>query len=246
MFSWLARIILRNRLIFMVIFGMLTIFLGYESTKIQLSYDFAKILPESDPDFQAYAAFKQRFGEDGSVMVIGVADSSFFSKDKFNDWYLLGENIRKLDGIEAVVSCTQVYTVQRNDSLRKFDVKPLMSAPLSTQEEVDAVRDQLYAMPFYEGFIINKETSATLMAITFDKKKLNTSSRLDIVHEIKQEALRFGEKHKVNIHLSGMPYIRPTNSRYSRAVRYSNKARFSGTTPIRRFTSNACRASAGS
>ena len=208
MFTWLARIILRNRLIFTILFGLLTIFMGYEATKIQLSYDFAKILPESDPDYQAYIEFKKRFGEDGSVMVIGVRDTAFFTKDKFNDWYQLGEDIRKLDGIEAVISCTQVYTIQRNDSLRKFDIKPLMSAPLGSQADVDAIREQLYAMPFYEGFIINKETSATLMAITFDKKKLNTHSRLDIVHGIKQKALSFGDKHKVDMHLSGMPYIR--------------------------------------
>ncbi|MFN8153872.1 MAG: hypothetical protein U0Y08_06240 [Bacteroidia bacterium] len=185
MFNWLARIILRNRLTLLILFGVITIFMGYEATKIQLSYDFAKILPESDPDFQAYSAFKKKFGEDGSVMVIGVRDSNFFTKEKFNDWFTLGNNIRKIDGIEAVVSCAQVYTVKRNDTLRKFDVTPLVTDPLPSQAAVDSIRDIIFNLPFYEGFIISKESHATLMAITFDKNKLNTKNRLDIVHDIK-------------------------------------------------------------
>ncbi len=208
MFTWLSRLILRNRLIFTILFGVITLFMAYEATRIQLSYDFAKILPESDPDFQAYVNFKKKFGEDGSVMVIGVQDKDFFTKEKFNAWYALGSEIRKIDGIEAVVSCAQLYTVTRNDSLRKFDVSPLMTAPLNTQEEVDRLKEEIYTLPFYEGFILNKETGATLMAITFDKRKLNTSNRLDIVHDIKQRTLAFGEKYKVSVHMSGMPYIR--------------------------------------
>lgn len=208
MFNWLARIILRNRLTLLILFGVITIFMGYEATKIQLSYDFAKILPESDPDFQAYSAFKKKFGEDGSVMVIGVRDSNFFTKEKFNDWFTLGNNIRKIDGIEAVVSCAQVYTVKRNDTLRKFDVTPLVTDPLPSQAAVDSIRDIIYNLPFYEGFIISKESHATLMAITFDKNKLNTKNRLDIVHDIKEHALEFGQKHHIDVHLSGMPYIR--------------------------------------
>ena len=53
MFTWLARFILRNRLTLMSVIALLTVFMAYEATTIQLSYDFATILPESDPDFQA-------------------------------------------------------------------------------------------------------------------------------------------------------------------------------------------------
>ena len=41
----------------------------------------------------------------------------------------------------------------------------------------------------------------------------------------------------------GIRWMRPTNVRYSRAVRLSNSARSSGMTPIRRFASSASRGS---
>jgi predicted RND superfamily exporter protein len=70
MFLFISRFILRNRIPLLVIVGMLTAFFGYHASKIQLSYDFAKVLPASDKYFREYEKFKQLFGEDGSVLVI--------------------------------------------------------------------------------------------------------------------------------------------------------------------------------
>jgi len=208
MFTWLSRFILRNRLLLMIIIGVITVFMGYMATKIQLSYDFARILPESDPDFKAYESFKKKFGEDGSVMVLGVEDKNFYELAKFRDWYTLGNEIKALDGIEAVVSVARLYSVQRNDSLQKFDVVPIVSKTPSSQAEIDSIHAAIDNLPFYKDFIQNSETGATLMAITFDRSKLNTKNRIAIVRQIKERAEAFGEKYKLTVHLSGLPYIR--------------------------------------
>ncbi len=192
----------------MIVIGATTVFMGYMATKIQLSYDFARILPESDPDYKAYESFKKKFGEDGSVMVLGVEDKNFYELSKFRDWYTLGDEIKALDGIEAVVSVSRLYTVQRNDSLQKFDVVPIVSKIPSTQAEVDSIHDAINNLPFYKNFIQNSETGATLMAITFDRAKLNTKNRIAVVQQIKERAEAFGEKNKLTVHLSGLPYIR--------------------------------------
>ena len=113
MFDWLSRIILRKRYTLLILIGLITGFMAWQATKIQLSYDFAKILPSSDPDFQAYAKFKQTFGEDGSVMFLGIEDTNFYQLQKFNDWYSLGEEIKQIDGIEAVVSVARLYQRRR-------------------------------------------------------------------------------------------------------------------------------------
>jgi predicted RND superfamily exporter protein len=46
------------------------------------------------------------------------------------------------------------------------------------------------------------------MAITFTKKDLNSKRRLEIVAEIKVLAEVFAKKHNIEMHYSGMPYIR--------------------------------------
>lgn len=182
--------------------------MGYQATRIQLSYDFARILPASDPDYQAYDAFKKKFGEDGSVMVLGIQDTGLYQLSKFNDWYRLGEEIKAINGIEAVVSNARMFVISRNDSLRKFDVKPLLSAPVASQAELDSLKSLTNGLPFYEGFIRNSETGATLMAVTFDKAKLNTKNRVDIIRIIEEKADAFGHKHGLTVHKSGLPFIR--------------------------------------
>ncbi|HKR06864.1 MAG TPA: MMPL family transporter [Bacteroidia bacterium] len=188
--------------------SVITAFFAYQATKIQLSYDFAKVLPETDKYFIEYEKFKRQFGEDGSVLVIGVKDKDFFQLKKFNEWFTLGNEIKSIDGIEAVVSAANIYNITKNEEAKKFDVKPLVTHTLSLQREVDSIKNILDHLVFYQGFIINKETDATLMAITFDKKKLNTKNRIEIVNIIKEKALAFGKSNNVEVHLSGLPYIR--------------------------------------
>jgi predicted RND superfamily exporter protein len=208
MFTWLARIILRNRLLFMVLIGATTLFMGYKATTIQLSYDFARILPETDEDFKAYESFKGRFGEDGSVMVLGVEDKDFYTLKKFGDWYRLGDEIKSMDGIEEVVSLARLYNVIKNDSAGKFEMKPIVGHEPTTQAEVDSIKTEIEKLPFYDGFIRNSKTGATVMAITFDKSKLNTKNRISVVSQIKEKAEAFGLSNKLDVHISGLPYIR--------------------------------------
>ncbi len=203
-----SKFMLRNRTLFLVLIAAITAFMGWKATGIQLSYDFAKVLPASDPDFQEYVNFKKTFGEDGTVMVIGVEDKQFYTLNKFNDWWQLGDNIRKIDGIEAVVSVARLYSIERDDSLRKFVFKPIVTGPVATQAELDSIHRKIDAMPFYKGFVHNPETGATVMAVTFDKASINTRSRIDIIHDVRKMAEAFGAKHHLDMHISGMPYIR--------------------------------------
>ena len=112
MWNFFAKKLLRNRLAFIIVLGILTIFMGYRASRIQLSYEFAKVLPVTDPAYKDYEDFKKMFGEDGSVMVIGLQDPKLFSLDVINDWYTLSHTIRNIDGIQDVLSVASLYNTQ--------------------------------------------------------------------------------------------------------------------------------------
>ncbi|MEY4594765.1 MAG: hypothetical protein RIQ47_1175 [Bacteroidota bacterium] len=203
-----ARIILRYRVATLVILLILTGFMGFMATKIQLSYEGAKILPESDPTYAQYLRFKKQFGEDGTVMVIGFKDSRIWNQKTFGDWYELTNQVKQVEGIQEVLSIGRTFYVQRNDSLQQLDFKPVVTARPSTQEATDSIRQLLEELPFYEGLLFNKETNATLMAITFDQAKLNTKGRIETVKQIKAMADAFAKANGIELHYSGLPYIR--------------------------------------
>jgi len=208
MWKYFSGLLLRNKAIFTSVVLLITIFMGWQTSRVELSYDFAQILPDTDSTFIEYQSFKKHFGEDGNVMVMGFEDKNLFQYEKFNDWYKLSTTIKNIQGIKDLMSVPTVYRIVKNDSLEKFDFVPLIKNPIKNQQEVDSIKAEFLALPFYQGIIYNKETGANVMAITFTKKDLNSKRRLEIVAQIKTLAEEFSAKHNVEMHFSGMPYIR--------------------------------------
>ncbi len=203
-----ARIILRYR--FVTLFSLLamTSVMAYFASKVQLSYEGAKILPPTDSTYAEYLRFKAKFGEDGTVMVIGFQSNNIFELKTFNGWYDLTSGIKSIEGIQEVVSVARAFKVERNDSMHKLDFKPLVKVRPESQEEVNKIREELEGLPFYEGLLLNPRTNATLMAITFDQEKLNSKSRIGMVKQIKELSEKFASENNLQMHYSGLPYIR--------------------------------------
>ena len=202
----LSNIIIENRLKLLSIIGLITVFMVYQITKLELSYELPKILPQNDDSFKTYEDFKKRFGEDGNVMVIAIESKKIYELNTFNSWYDLSEKIKNIDGIKNVMSIANLSEIVRNDVEKKFDFKPLLSKKPSNQAEIDTLKKQISNLPFYEGLVYNGE--AQLMAVTFDQAKLNSKDRITLSQLVQDEAEAFGTKQNIKVHFSGMPFIR--------------------------------------
>jgi len=186
----------------------ITAFMGYKASKVEIAYEFAKLLPNTDEASIDYDNFKQQFGLDGNVLVIGIQAEDLYQLKTFNAYYELNAAIKEVAGIQEVVSVARLHTLVKNDSLAQFQFRPLLYQQPKTQETVDSLKQAITQLPFYEGIIYNSETGATLMAITFDKKELNTKHRIAIVNTIKAKVEAFANAYKISVHYSGLPYIR--------------------------------------
>jgi uncharacterized protein len=203
-----SKFILKNRLSLLIVIVGLTVFMGFQASKVRLSYELAKILPANDANFQLYESFKARYGEDGNVLVIGVKTNQMFEQPIFNDWYELNQKVKKIEGVKEVVSNANLFEIVRNDTLKKFDFKPIVPQKPVSQTEIDTIQSKIRQLPFYQGFIVSEDGKAHLMAITLDQAKLNDKSRIVLISEIKKAAQSFGKVHNIEVHFSGLPYIR--------------------------------------
>lgn len=213
MWAAIARFILRNRLAIIIVLAAITVVLGYYGSKAEISYEAPKLLPDHDTTAIEYKEFKKRFGQDGSVMVLGIPDSNLYELNIFNHWYDLGNALKDVWGVKAVVSVARLQTLSKNDSLGKFENSPILSKKPGSQAELDSIRNVIKALPFYKGIIYNDTLHSTLMAITFDNKLLNTKNRLSIVDSIKSQVEKFEKLSGIKVHYSGMPYIRTAVAR---------------------------------
>ena len=213
MWAKLSKAILQNRILLILFFLIATIFMAWHARNLKLSYAGSKILPLTDSVFVKYNAFKKQFGEDGSVMVLGIQSPNIFQKDTYNKWMQLSDEIGKLKGIKGVLSIGKLFELQKDTINQKFVVSPIPSRAVQSDAEMDSLKNHIYSMPFYSGLLFNKTSHATLMAITFDPKILNSADRNPILKEIEAKAQAFGKSTNLHVHLSGLPFIRTATSK---------------------------------
>lgn len=208
MWNILVRLMLRNRPGILAVIGIVTFLMAWQGLSVKLSYNSNLMLPASDSSVITYNHFRQKFGEDGSVLVIGVTNKNMFRLDEINAWYNLTREINKIEGVEGITSITKAANLVKNDSLRQYEFLPLVNGPLKTQAEADSLKKVIFSLPFYSGLLFNPETETYLMAVTLDKNKLNDKSRITVTDNIVKRAQQYEEETGNDLHYSGMPYIR--------------------------------------
>jgi hypothetical protein len=199
---------LRNRPGIIAVIAILTILMGWQGLSVQLSYNNQNILPQTDSSVIVYRAFKEKFGEDGSVLVIGVTNKNMFQLEEINAWNNLTNDINSIDGVEGVTSVTKAVVMVKNDSTRVFEFKPVLSGTISSQSQADSLRELIHSLPIYDGLLFNATTDTYLMAITLDKEKLNDKRRMTVTDNIVSHAKAYEKETGNKLHYSGMPYIR--------------------------------------
>ncbi|MFN5375355.1 MAG: efflux RND transporter permease subunit, partial [Chitinophagaceae bacterium] len=208
MWQWLGKSILRYRIQLILATIALTAVLGYQGSKVQLSYDFSRAIPTDHPKYLAYLDFKKTFGEDGNLLTIGFITDSYFSTEHFNATSAFIEEVKKVNGVEDIISVTGAVTLKRNDSTGKLDAIKIFPTQVQDQGELDSLKEQFYTLPFYKGLLYNPTSQAFLIGLRINKDILASKAREKTVGEIEVITNQYAKKTGFDIHLSGLPLIR--------------------------------------
>jgi predicted RND superfamily exporter protein len=208
MWTRVARFILRNRILLIVLITLFTGFMAYMGRNVKMSYEYARLLPEDDENYINHQKFKKLFGEEANIFVVGFQDSSFFEVKKFNDLLQLTRDVKKISGVKEAVSVAQLVYFAKNTKEKKFDVKPIFPDTITSQKQLDSLIDVVDHYPLYKNVFFNDTSKVFLVAISVTKEVLNDKSRIDLINSVKNYVDEFGKAHNLNIKYSGLPYIR--------------------------------------
>ena len=100
----------------------------------------------------------------------------------------------------------------KNSEERKFEIEELFPDSLISQEELDAKAEIFRSLPFYRNLVFNPESNTYLLAITMNKDKMHSKEREKLVKSIVKISHKFEKEQQVDLHYSGLPYIRVINS----------------------------------
>ncbi len=218
MWEKIASTILRNRLVLIISLVVTTAFMLYQTMNVQLAYDNPKFIPDDDSDMIAYKEFKKTFGDDGSVMVVGIKTDKLRQLNFFNAWYDLTESLSHKKNIKQVLSLTNLKVLKKQTKLDTFEGYPSEKIQLvsenfihekpQTQKDLDSIFVALHDLRFYEGLVFKDSSNFTLMAITLEKNILDTKERVPFVGGIEDQVTAVCDKFGVDVHFSGLPFIR--------------------------------------
>ena len=208
MWKRIAVFVLNYRLTLLILMTALFVFTAYLASKVELSYEYTRAIPTDNAKYQAYQNFLKKFGDDGNLLVIGVETDRLFEKDVFNDYLSLSQQLKKVKGVEQVLSIPDAVILNKNELTEKLVSSRIFNGPYSTQSNLDSGRKIFENLLFYRGLLYNPATHAYLMAVTVNKTIMNSAGRTAVVSNIVQDGNRFGDAHQLTMHFSGLPLIR--------------------------------------
>ncbi|MFT2009675.1 efflux RND transporter permease subunit [Pontibacter sp. 13R65] len=182
--------------------------MAYHAKNVEMSYDFANVVSQDDPDMVYFQRFKQTFGEDGNVLVIGMQDDRIYQLQNFRELKVLSDELLTVEGVKAVISLPNLITIKKDTADRKFVADRIFEAFPQTQPQLDAQLQRVKEQHFYDGQIINDKTGATLLAVTVDPKFLNSSRRVEVMDNITEKAEAFSKNTSIKLHYAGLPFVR--------------------------------------
>jgi predicted RND superfamily exporter protein len=170
------------------------------------------MLPKKDKAYQDNLKFKEIFGEEGNLIIIGIQDPTFFEFEKFQNWKTLCKDIAAVEGVENLLSVSNSYNLEKNTEKKEFEIKMVFPDTITNQEELKRAEDNFRNLPFYRKMLYNDDNNTFLLAITVNKDKMLSIEREKMVKAIQSIGKQFEKEQNVKLHYSGLPYIRVVTS----------------------------------
>ncbi|MBA2250655.1 MAG: MMPL family transporter [Chitinophagaceae bacterium] len=215
MWQKLARFVLRNRVVLLIILFASTVVMGYFASQVKLSYEFAKAIPTDNPKYKEYQAFRDKFGDDGNLLVIAIESDKIFELNTFNSFAKFQEDLKNVPHVEDVLSIVSAVNLTKDSASEKLVSHPIFTKVDLTQERIDSGEKILFILPFYKTLLYNPvltdtsgKTNAYITAVRINKDVLNSAGRTEVVNNIIRLSDAFTTNTKIQTHLSGLPLIR--------------------------------------
>ncbi|MBC7440773.1 MAG: MMPL family transporter, partial [Flavobacterium sp.] len=211
----IARVVLRNRILMLSIIIAITVLLALQWKNIHFTQTEANMLPDDNIVNIEYNDFLNKFGEEGNLVVIGIKDKTFFTPKAFKAWTKLMNSLKEDKAVNLVISINDLKKLQKNETLEKFELVPFVNQnKTSDQVYLEKIKKELFNdLPFYEGLLFNKKSGTIRSAVYLDKKIVNTPARKDfILKKLVPAVEAFEQETKIDLRVSGMPYIRTLNA----------------------------------
>ncbi len=203
-----GQFILSYRWPLLILLVLATAVMGWLASKVELSYEFSRAIPADHPANKTYQAFRQKYGQDGNMLVIGIQTDKLFTTSVYNPYSELHRSLKKVNGVTDIISIPSAVNLVKDPVTERLNAQPIFPEGAVDQPTLDSVSSTFLGLPFYQGLLYNPQTNAWLMGVSVDKTVMNSKKRNGVVASIRGLAEEFGQKTGLDVRMSGLPLIR--------------------------------------
>ncbi|WP_405199781.1 RND family transporter [Christiangramia sp. LLG6405-1] len=210
----IARLILRNRIVIIVLILIATYLLSTQWKNMQFSYTEANLMPDDHEVNVSYNDFLEKFGEEGNLILLGVQDSALFTPEKFKAWNKLTDTLLTYPEVDQIISPASLQELKKFEDPKRFEMVPVLPEEDLDSDILAAFENKLFtALPFYENLVYSSHSNTIQSALYLNKELVNTKARkIFVLEELEPLIAEFEEQQGIDVRVSGMPYIRTLNA----------------------------------
>ncbi|MCK5185723.1 MAG: hypothetical protein KAR43_01235, partial [Deltaproteobacteria bacterium] len=162
-----SDLIIEKRMIFLTIISLITLFFIYRTMEIKIYTKFADLLPQGHEYIKVHNRIRAKFSGANTVnMLLQVKEGDIFNTTTLQKVKDITEELYLIPGVDRfkIFSISVNYMVDMVITSGGFGFQPMMWPDVpKTQEEMEALKEKIYASVFYGSFVWfdNKKTLIT-------------------------------------------------------------------------------------
>ena len=183
-----AGIILKYRVLFFVLIGLLTGFFGYYAIKAKTDNSIEVWLKQDDPKLGYYYDFIDKFGDE-EFLIIVVDGNDLFTGNKLRLIGNIANRLKEVEGVREVISLAGVYKDKLSSPYFKEILKKNKSVSVT-----EVFKEEVLDDPMYVNNVISSDGKTTAIIATVAKG--SPESRMKLVKETRGIIISAGKEKK--------------------------------------------------
>ncbi len=174
----IANVILKYRIVFLVLVGLLTGLSGYYASKSETDNSIEVWLKHNDPKLDYYYDFIDKFGDD-EFLIIAIDGDDLFTGKRLKLINNIATSLEGVKGVREVISLASVY----KDKLSAPYFKEILKKN-RTRSVIELFKEKTLDDPMYVNNVVSKDGKTTAIIATV--KKGSPEARKKLVRETRE------------------------------------------------------------
>ena len=174
----IANIILRYRILFLVLIGLLTGLFGYYAIESKTDNSIEVWLKRNDPKLDYYYDFLDKFGDD-EFLIIAMDGDDLFTGKKIKLINDIATRLESVKGVRSVISLASIY----KDKLSAPYFKEVLKRN-KARSVLDVFEEKILDDPMYVNNVISSDGETTAIIATVSKG--SPEARKELVKETRE------------------------------------------------------------